>query len=342
MLQLRKLSNPRRSSNEAPSGSGQAIPMTLLNEPSQANTLAAPPNSNIIVSTTQKTEMLNNNNNITTTVFDLDNNNNTNTAVAAVLNAAELNMEWINKPSVQKVVRLCAFASFLSICANTPETFKRNVWLMYGSYAVDLVVTLVFTVEMLAKIKIRGLFQGERAYIFDRWCQFDGCMVIFHIISVVLQSLTLFVRNEGYWSLLRCPRPLILIRVIRSLLKFRLPKNRINSILQRSSSQIYNVTLFFLFFMALYGILGVQFFGKLLSHCVKNSTNISKPSVIELMIPDTYCSPLGPDYGYQCPEGMKCEPIDLDRQARGFNGFDELSNFLHLTQLPPQTLYLLF
>ena len=103
-------------------------------------------------------------------------------------------------------------------------------------------------------------------------------------------------KKTSYLSLLRCPRPLILIRVIRGFLKFRLPKNRINSILQyifilnndhekifltkiffffyrRSSSQIYNVTIFFLFFMALYGILGVQLFGELTSHCVDNNTD---------------------------------------------------------------------
>jgi hypothetical protein len=46
-----------------------------------------------------------------------------------------------------------------------------------------------------------------------------------------------------------------------------------NDSLRRSSSQIYNVTIFFLFFMALYGILGVQFFGELTSHCVDNNTD---------------------------------------------------------------------
>lgn len=42
---------------------------------------------------------------------------------------------------------------------------------------------------------------------------------------------------------------------------------------RRSSQQIYNVTLFFLFFMSLYGLLGVQFFGELKNHCVVNSTD---------------------------------------------------------------------
>ena len=42
---------------------------------------------------------------------------------------------------------------------------------------------------------------------------------------------------------------------------------------RRSSQQVYNVTIFFLFFMSLYGILGVQFFGELKYHCVRNGTD---------------------------------------------------------------------
>ena len=51
---------------------------------------------------------------------------------------------------------------------------------------------------------------------------------------------------------------IIFSRVIRVFLKFSMPKARINQIFKRSSQQIYNVTIFFLFFMSLYGLLGVQ------------------------------------------------------------------------------------
>jgi hypothetical protein len=43
------------------------------------------------------------------------------------------------------------------------------------------------------------------------------------------------------------------------------------------------------------------------------------------MIPDTYCTNLGPNNGYQCPTGMKCiELKNIKREDRGFNGFDEI------------------
>lgn len=52
--------------------------------------------------------------------------------------------------------------------------------------------------------------------------------------------------------------------------------------------------------MALYGLLGVQFFGELKSHCVLNSTNERGPIYInDLAIPDTFCSMDPESGGYQ-------------------------------------------
>jgi hypothetical protein len=43
------------------------------------------------------------------------------------------------------------------------------------------------------------------------------------------------------------------------------------------------------------------------------------------MIPDTYCTKLGPENGYICPDGMKCMELkNIKREDRGFNGFDEI------------------
>lgn len=137
-------------------------------------------------------------------------------------------------------------------------------------------------------------------YFRDHWCQFDASMVLFLWTSVILQICQLFevVSQFSYLTVLRAPRPLIMIRFLRVFLKFSMPKSRINQIFKyvtfpttnasstgltnfnvylffrRSSQQIYNVTLFFIFFMSLYGLLGVQFFGELKNHCVMNTTNV--------------------------------------------------------------------
>lgn len=100
--------------------------------------------------------------------------------------------------------------------------------------------------------------------------------------------------------------------------------------------------------MSLYSLLGVQFFGELTHHCVKNTTNpelvltciisiidivikthwlywyfiFSDITINSLAIPDTFCSP-DPDSGYQCPAGMKCMKLNLSKYIMGFNGFEE-------------------
>lgn len=77
--------------------------------------------------------------------------------------------------------------------------------------------------------------------------------------------------------------------------------------------------------MALYGLLGVQFFGELKSHCVLNTTSNKRPlSINALAIPDTFCS-LDTESGYQCPAGMKCMKTDfLTSYEQGYQGFEEI------------------
>ncbi|KAG8230126.1 hypothetical protein J437_LFUL010618, partial [Ladona fulva] len=235
-------------------------------------------------------------------------------------------IEWVNELWVRRLMRFCALLSLLSVSLNTPKTFERYPSLQYITFCVDLVVTFLFTAEMIAKMHIRGILKGEVPYLKDHWCQFDASMVLLLWISIILQMFELLsiVARFSCLSILRAPRPLIMIRFIRVFLKFSMPKSRINQIFKRSSQQIYNVTLFFLFFMSLYGLLGVQFFGELKNHCVLNDTEPDKITINSLAIPDTFCS-VDPGSGYQCPKGMKCMKLDLSRYVMGFNGFDEFA-----------------
>ncbi|XP_061707106.1 sodium leak channel NALCN isoform X1 [Cydia pomonella] len=233
-------------------------------------------------------------------------------------------IEWVNKLWVRRILRLCALMSLVSVSLNTPKSFEKYPSLQTITFAVDCSVTLFFTAEMIAKMHIRGILKGDVAYLKDHWCQFDASMVFFLWVSVLLQmfELTLIVPRYSYLSILRAPRPLIMIRFLRVFLKFSMPKSRINQIFKRSSQQIYNVTLFFLFFMSLYSLLGVQFFGELTHHCVRNTTSPNDITINSLAIPDTFCSP-DPDSGYQCPKGMKCMKLNLSKYIQGFQGFEE-------------------
>lgn len=118
-----------------------------------------------------------------------------------------------------------------------------------------------------------------------------------------------------------------MVRLVRVFLSFSMPRARITQIFLRSSQQIYNVTLFFLFFMSLFGLLGVQFFSRLHHHCVliDNYTASSlEPSIHQLAIPDTYCSPVK-HRGHQCPPTMICVEIN---NSSGYAGFDNLARAL--------------
>ncbi|XP_011187772.2 sodium leak channel NALCN isoform X5 [Zeugodacus cucurbitae] len=241
-------------------------------------------------------------------------------------------IEWVNKLWVRRLMRLCALVSLASVSLNTPKTFERHPPLQYITFASDTAVTLLFTAEMIAKMHIRGVLHGEVPYLKDHWCQFDASMVFFLWISIILQIFEVIeiVPKYSYISILRAPRPLIMIRFLRVFLKFSMPKSRINQIFKRSSQQIYNVTLFFLFFMSLYGLLGVQFFGELKNHCVMNNSEYDdqgrpKLTINSLAIPDTFCS-MDPDSGYQCSPGMICMKMDfLSSYVIGFNGFEDFA-----------------
>ncbi|KAH8354718.1 hypothetical protein KR084_003279 [Drosophila pseudotakahashii] len=241
-------------------------------------------------------------------------------------------IEWVNKLWVRRLMRLCALVSLTSVSLNTPKTFERYPSLQFITFASDTAVTLLFTAEMIAKMHIRGVLHGEVPYLKDHWCQFDASMVSFLWISIILQIFEVLeiVPKFSYLSIMRAPRPLIMIRFLRVFLKFSMPKSRINQIFKRSSQQIYNVTLFFLFFMSLYGLLGVQFFGELKNHCVMNNTAYDdkhRPvlTINSLAIPDTFCS-MDPDSGYQCSPGMVCMKMDfLSSYVIGFNGFEDIA-----------------
>ncbi|XP_071805177.1 sodium leak channel NALCN-like isoform X5 [Asterias amurensis] len=239
-------------------------------------------------------------------------------------------IQWVNQPWVRGVLRGMAILSFISVSCNTPQTFKLIAHMRYITFVIDIMVSVIFTAEMLAKMHMRGIVRGEAPYLKDNWCVFDAFMVVFVWVSVVLQffQLTDVVAGSTSLSILRSPRPLIAVRCVRVYLKFQLPKSRVMSIFKRSGQQVWSVTIFLVFFLVLYGMLGVQMFGSLSSHCVLNNTH-DEPSVIDrLAIPDTYCS-MEDNMGHKCHRGMVCQKLELgaeSRQVTGYNGFEHIGS----------------
>lgn len=95
-------------------------------------------------------------------------------------------IEWAYKPWVKRFLRFCALLSLISVCSNTPHTYQMHYLVMYITFAVDAMVTICFTGEMMAKIHTRGWFSGESPYFKDKWYQFDALMVLIHWMSVIL------------------------------------------------------------------------------------------------------------------------------------------------------------
>lgn len=78
-------------------------------------------------------------------------------------------------------------------------------------------------------------------------------MVFFLWISVILQVFEMLsiVPRFSYLSILRAPRPLIMIRFLRVFLKFSMPKSRINQIFK----YVHILHFIFCFFNGLKGII---------------------------------------------------------------------------------------
>ncbi|XP_003378504.1 transporter, cation channel family [Trichinella spiralis] len=262
-------------------------------------------------------------------------------------------LRWYDKRTSKILIITACLLSLISVSLNTPTTLDAFAHLQLITFVIDVFATIIFTAEAAIKMKYRGILKENNSYLRDRWGQFDFFMLICHWISVVTQKsicllmqylriifieskvielLLYFLPNLfpnaehiRLLGLLRAPRPLIMLRLIRSLLKIQLPRNRISQIFKRSSQQVYNVTIFFLFFMSLYAILGVQLFGRMDYHCVKNGTDPKNVSIRDLAIPDTYCSP--DTTGYQCPKGMECIRLKLTDSIEGYYGM--FNDFAH-------------
>ncbi|VDM59301.1 unnamed protein product [Angiostrongylus costaricensis] len=244
--------------------------------------------------------------------------------------------EILQNDVLKELVRLACLLSMISVCLHTPETIQLWPPLNYAIFANDCIVTLVFLVEAAIHIHHVGLWEDESSYLRARWSQFDLFMLLMHVLSCALhcyELLTIFVPSLGlvyrpWFGVIRSPRPFIMLRFIRSLFRFKLPRNRIKQIIKRSSQQIQNVTIFFMFFMALYAIMGVQLFGRMDYHCVLSGTDPRNVTIADLAIPDTMCSQKG-EGGYECPDNMVCMKLDMSAHVEGFYGmFNDFASSL--------------
>ena len=118
-------------------------------------------------------------------------------------------------------------------------------------FILDVVFTVVFTVEMLLKIVAFGLYQASDSYLRDPWNVMDGSIVVLGLVSLFLAS-----ASFGWVRSLRTLKVLRPLRVIN-----RVPELRVVvAAIFKSVPELANVALVSAVIWLIFGILGMQLF----------------------------------------------------------------------------------
>jgi hypothetical protein len=79
--------------------------------------------------------------------------------------------------------------------------------------------------------------------------QFDLALLVSHYFSVVVHCIELLAKSPyltggvpyaDWYGMVRAPRPFIVVRLIRSVLRFKLPQNRIQIIIKCVSNRFFS------------------------------------------------------------------------------------------------------
>ena len=124
---------------------------------------------------------------------------------------------------------------------------------------VDIIFTIIFTLEMIMKLVAFGLYFGDDgAYLRDAWNCMDGFIVVIGIIGKALAGY-----NLGWVRALRTMRVLRPLRVISRIPELKVVVNA----LFNSLPGLGNVLLVSLLFWLIFGILGMQLFMGSFARC---------------------------------------------------------------------------
>jgi hypothetical protein len=170
-------------------------------------------------------------------------------------------------------------------------------------FSTDIIFTAIFTAEMMMKI----IAMGFKLYIADNWNRLD--------FVVVMLSFLNYLPGISNFSVIRTFRAIRPLRAIKTMPGMRV----IIGALISSLPFLVDVMSMFLFLITVFGILGVQLFGGVMTQrCFNASTGaLSAP-----FGPYDLCSTtLG--VGYQCPEGSFCA-TDTINPNYGLTSFDSI------------------
>jgi len=125
-----------------------------------------------------------------------------------------------------------------------------------------LIISIIFVFECVIKIIAQGFYFGKKTYLRDPWNILDFIIVMFSIITWVLEA----VMDGADMSFIRGFRALRALRPLRVVSKNEGIKTVVNSLLE-SIPALLNVLLIVLLFLLVFGILGIQLFKGQLGRC---------------------------------------------------------------------------
>lgn len=119
---------------------------------------------------------------------------------------------------------------------------------------LDLVLTIVFVIEILVKIVIFGfLFNGEASFCRDQWNQLDFIVTGIALMSHLVVSGSSLSKNLKVMSVFRALRPL------RIIMKNENINLEVNSLIN-SVPDIFNLMIITVLSLCVFAILGVSLF----------------------------------------------------------------------------------
>ena len=220
---------------------------------------------------------------------------------------------WTNGKFLEVLVILCIVLNTLILAIQHPTNTYPQI-MNDVMNVMDLVLTCIFTVEMLVKLLAYGFYRGTAdipSYISDSWNRLDFVVVIISWVSIVVELLELELPIKV--STLRALR---IMRVLKSL-RFFTGIKMILVTLARAAAPMTTIVGFLAFVFTIAGIVGIQMFrGTINWRCSKvaPTPDASGYDWISLGVGDvTYRKHCIPDLDFpRCPEFPPCN-VAYDR-----------------------------
>ena len=86
------------------------------------------------------------------------------------------------------LIRACCIASVVSVCMNTPQTFKMHPQLRKVTLTIDIVTGFILGCEAVIKILHKGFIRGKKSYLRSAGRIFELVMVLCILVSIGIQS----------------------------------------------------------------------------------------------------------------------------------------------------------